>query len=106
MIHEDAQGLLLTTIAAEAATGYDAVVEGLLKYRLDVPQRLDAAVAAQDGKSVEALAHLVKGGAQRWHLPGIGGLAVVELIKGENVYRPVSVVLCLSDADVQKRKFD
>ncbi len=39
-------------------------------------------------------------------LPGIGGLAVVELIKGENVYRPVSVVLCLSDADVQKHKFD
>lgn len=38
------------------------------------------------------------------NLPGIGGLAVVQLIKGENVYRPVSVVLCLSDEDMLQRE--
>ncbi len=35
-------------------------------------------------------------------LPGTGGLPVVQLIKGENVYRPVSVMLCLSDDAVRR----
>ncbi len=40
------------------------------------------------------------------NLPGLGGLPVVQLIKGENVYRPVSVVLCLSDEDVRARALE
>ena len=40
------------------------------------------------------------------NLPGVGGLSVVQLIKGENVYRPVSVVLCLSDEDVRNQALE
>ena len=40
------------------------------------------------------------------NLPGTGGLQVVQLIKGENVYRPVSVVLCLSDEDAHARALE
>ena len=45
-MHEDAQGLLLTTASAEAATGYDNVIAGYLKYRFDTPLRLKAALKA------------------------------------------------------------
>ena len=45
-MHEDAQGLVLTTIAPEAATGYDSVIGGYLKYRVDTPLRLKAALKA------------------------------------------------------------
>ena len=40
------------------------------------------------------------------NLPGLGGLNVVQLIKGENVYRPISVVLCLSDEDAAAHALD
>lgn len=40
------------------------------------------------------------------NLPGMGGLAVVRLIKGENVYRPVSVVLCLTDEDARSHDLE
>jgi GGDEF domain-containing protein len=40
------------------------------------------------------------------NLPGIGGLSVVQLIKGENVYRPISVILCLSDEDLDTHALD
>ncbi|MFE1571798.1 PAS domain S-box protein [Comamonas odontotermitis] len=39
------------------------LLHGFLRDFADVPQRLDAAVAAQDHKNLEALAHLVKGAA-------------------------------------------
>ncbi|GAB2457155.1 hypothetical protein GCM10027082_04710 [Comamonas humi] len=39
------------------------LLQGFVRDFSDVPQRLDAAVAAQDGKNLEALAHLVKGAA-------------------------------------------
>ncbi|MBX9699673.1 MAG: tetratricopeptide repeat protein [Acetobacteraceae bacterium] len=45
-MHEDAQGLLMTTASAEAAAGYDHVVAGYLKYRFDTPLRLKAALKA------------------------------------------------------------
>lgn len=45
-MHQDAQGLALTTIAPEAATGYDNVISGYLKYRFDTPLRLKAALKA------------------------------------------------------------
>lgn len=39
------------------------LLHGFVRDFADVPQKLDAAVAAQDHKNVEALAHLVKGAA-------------------------------------------
>jgi tetratricopeptide (TPR) repeat protein len=45
-MHQDAQGHTLTTIAPEAAAGYDSVIAGYLKYRFDTPLRLKAALKA------------------------------------------------------------
>ncbi len=45
MTHATAQNLPLTAASAAAAAAFDHVVEGFLKYRLDTPQRLKAALA-------------------------------------------------------------
>ncbi|MCX7373917.1 MAG: tetratricopeptide repeat protein [Alphaproteobacteria bacterium] len=45
MTHRNAQDLPMTIASLDAARGFDHVVEGFLKYRLDTPLRLKAALA-------------------------------------------------------------
>ncbi len=44
MSHRNAQGLAMTVASAEAAAAFDAVTEAFLKYRLDAPLKLKAAL--------------------------------------------------------------
>jgi hypothetical protein len=58
MNHRTAQGLALTIASAEAATAFDDVVEGFLKYRLDAPLRLKAALTLDPAAP---MLHVMKG---------------------------------------------
>ena len=57
-MRHDAQGLVITTASDAAASAFDQLVSGYLKYRLDVPQRLKA-VLVEDPEF--GLAHCVQG---------------------------------------------
>ncbi|MCX7383538.1 MAG: tetratricopeptide repeat protein, partial [Alphaproteobacteria bacterium] len=57
-MRHDAQGLVLTTASDAAAAAYDHLVNGYLKYRLDLPQRLKA-LLAEDPEF--GLAHCIQG---------------------------------------------
>jgi len=56
--HLTAQGLPITTASAQAAQGFDAVVEAFLKYRLDAPVRLKAALTLDPDAPI---LHVMKG---------------------------------------------
>ena len=58
MSHRNAQGLAMTAASAEAATAFDHLVEGFLKYRLDAPLRLKALLALDPEAP---MAHVMKG---------------------------------------------
>jgi tetratricopeptide (TPR) repeat protein len=58
-MQEDARGLLLTTRVPEAARACDAALDGLLKYRLDAPAHLDAALRADPEAPMP---HILRGG--------------------------------------------
>jgi tetratricopeptide (TPR) repeat protein len=58
MTIQTAQGLPLTAASAEAASAFDHLVEGFLKYRLDAPLRLKALLALDPDCP---MAHVLKG---------------------------------------------
>ncbi len=58
MSHHTAQGLPLTIASAEAARAFDHLVEGFLKYRLDAPLRLKAALTLDPNAP---MLHVIKG---------------------------------------------
>ena len=58
MTHRTAQGLPLTIASADAARSFDHLVEGFLKYRLDAPLRLKAALALD---AEAPMLHVIKG---------------------------------------------
>ena len=57
-MRHDAQGLVISTSSAAAAAAFDHVIAGYLKYRLDLPQRMKALMAADPEFG---LAHCVQG---------------------------------------------
>jgi tetratricopeptide (TPR) repeat protein len=57
-MQQDAHGHALTTDSAEAARGFDSVISGYLKYRLDTPLRLKAALQADPDCG---MLHVLKG---------------------------------------------
>ncbi len=57
-MRHDAQGLVLSTASDAAAAAYDHLVNGYLKYRLDLPQRLKALLEADPEFG---LAHCIQG---------------------------------------------
>jgi tetratricopeptide (TPR) repeat protein len=58
-MHRDAQGNAASFASAEAASAFDHVIEGFLKYRADTPLRLKAALALDPEAP---LLHALKGG--------------------------------------------
>ena len=57
-MHQDLHGLPLTCASAEAADAFNRATLGYIKYRLDTPQHLTAALTADPGF---ALAQCLKG---------------------------------------------